>query len=86
MLKVSADERNTDGDSSAMTPLTPSELRLIELLEEVHVLANQLGLPTVDLYIPLNLRIEAWLWRSSQLLQQGKDGIPFAWGVPFSHE
>jgi hypothetical protein len=46
-------------------------LRLQDALDEVHIAARALGLDVTrrgELYAPLSLRVEAWLWRSSRLL------------------
>ncbi len=50
----------------------PPVRRLVEAIEEVRVAAKLLDLDADALYTqtaPLSLRVDAWLWRSSQLLR-----------------
>jgi hypothetical protein len=55
--------RDDDSEARAMR-------RLVEAAEEVRCAARALGLAPErigELYAPLALRIDAWLWRSSRL-------------------
>jgi hypothetical protein len=64
MAPRSRPDRSTDPEARA-------RLRLIEAVEEVRLAARALGMDSEAigmLHTPLALRADAWLWRSSQLL------------------
>lgn len=58
-------------------PEAAARSRLIEAIEEVRAAARALGFDPAaigELYAPLALRIDAWLWRSSRLV--GRKVLP----------
>jgi hypothetical protein len=63
----------TQPPSTTDDPEVRAVRRLVEACEEVRSAARALGLDTRrigELYAPLALRADAWLWRSSQLLRR----------------
>lgn len=50
--------------------MTPAELRLVAAIEERRAAARALGIDTDlgELDVPLGLRVDAYLWRTSMLL------------------